>query len=110
MLKEIMDEILQAETRAGEIVEQANARAKEIRQKGERESAAIVSAAKKEAADLLASLEKETEAVAKAEEDLVIGKGKEQAVSVRRDAEGRVADAADAVRDRVFEKYGVTSL
>ena len=110
MLKEIVDEILQAETRAEEIVTEALARAKEIRQEGENRSASILAGAKKDAAELLASLEKETEKAAASAEAEVLAKGREKAAAVRRDAEGRVTEAADRVRDRVFAKYGVTSL
>lgn len=110
MLKEIMDEILQAEARADEIVADASSRAKEIRQKGESESARIVIAAKKEAAELMASLEKETDAEAAAAEEAVLAQGKRDAAAIRQGAEGKVTDAAQEVRDRVLKKYGVTSL
>ena len=110
MLKEIIDEIKQAEAHAEEIVENASLRAKEIRQQGEKESAAIVIAANNEAAELLSSLEQETELAAKGEEDLVLEKGKKQAAAVRQSAEGRVTEAAEKVGDCVFEKYGVTAL
>ena len=110
MIKEIMEEILEAEKRADTIVSDAASRAKEIRQKGEKESAAIVAEGKKAAAELLASLEKETDLVAAREERAVLEKGREEAAAIRRAAEGRVADAANAVKDRVLKKYGVTSL
>ena len=110
MLKEIMDEVLEAEARAEAIVTDALSRAKEIRQKGEDESALMVDAAKKDAAELLASLEKETESVAAEEEQRVLEKGREKTAAVRKDAEGRVTEAAEKVRDRVLEKYGVTAL
>ena len=110
MIKEIMDEILQTEQRAEEIISDATARAKEIRQKGEKESAEIVAEGKKAAAELLATLEKETDLVAEREEKAVLDKGRAEAATIRQGAEGRVADAADKVKDRLLEKYGVTAL
>ena len=110
MIKEIMDEILQAEQRADEIVAEATAHAKEIRLAGERESAAILADGKKAAADLLASLERETDLAAAREEAAVLEQGKRDAAAVGQGAEGRVAEAAEAVENRLLEKYGVAAL
>ena len=110
MVKEIVDEILQAEAQADEIVATATKQAKEIREAGEAQRTLIAEEAKKAAADLLSALEAETEQAAREAEDLVLRQGREKAAAVRQDAEGRVTDAAKAVSDRVLAKYGVTAL
>ena len=110
MVKQIVDEILAAEKQAEEILAVASARAKEIRQAGEEESAGIVAAGKKAAAELLASLEKETDLAAIREENAVLEKGRNEAAAVRQGAEGMVAEAAEKVKARLLEKYGVTAL
>jgi len=110
MVKEIMEEILQAEQRAEEITAAATARAKDIRNEGDKQCAAIVAEGKKAAAELLASLEKETDVAAAKEEASVLQKGREEAAAIRRGAEGKVTDAAEAVKDRMLKKYGVTAL
>ena len=74
------------------------------------QSAAIVAEGKKAAAELLASLEKETDDAATKEEAFVLEKGREEAAAIRRGAEGKVTDAAKAVKDRMLKKYGVTAL
>lgn len=110
MLKEVMDEILSAEARAAEIIAEATLRAKEIRQAGEKESSMIVAEGKKAASDLLASLEKETDLAAAGEEGAVLEKGQRDAAAIKKGAEGRVTDAAESIKDRLLEKYGVTAL
>ncbi len=110
MVKESMDEILQAEQRAEEVTLAATERAKEIRRQGEETSAAIVAEGKKSAAELLISLEKETEAAAAKEEAFILEKGREEAAAIRRGAEGKVTDAAKQVKDRLLKKYGVAAL
>ena len=110
MIKEIVDEIIAAEKQAEDILAEASARAKEIRQAGEAESADIVKEGKKAAADLLSSLEKETDLAAIREEKAVLENGQKEAAAVRQGAEGMVASAAEKVKDRLLEKYGVTAL
>ncbi len=110
MVKEIMDEILMAEAKAEEIALAAAAQAKEIRQQGEKQSEEIVAEGKKAAAELLTSLEQQTDLAAAKEEAAVLEKGRKDAAAVRANAEGKVTDAAESVKDRLFEKYGVTAL